>query len=233
MAKRLTNNIITGNDPHLRICFYYSPFFGQNIWRRGTTLTGERTKKDPAFTGFRQSSNRLKQASPIAASLYKQVPQQLKEYALYRTLTGEAIKMLKEGIEEAVILETLKKKYIDPLLDAPNKKSEKRTVKEPITRDRVKGMRDFISYPPMPSGSRKMTRTRRALLLQKIAAGQAAVEYFSSNDSDPQTCRNISAAAYKETQLPTIQNPRNKTTHGLIYLGRVPECKKLKIWLRL
>src|ERR1700722_13365502 len=98
MAKRLTNNIVTGNDPHLRMCFYYSPFFGQNIWRRGTTLTGERTKKDPAFTGFRQSSNRLKQASPIAASLYKQVPQQLKEFALYRTLTGEAIKMRKEGI---------------------------------------------------------------------------------------------------------------------------------------
>jgi hypothetical protein len=149
------------------------------------------------------------------------------------TLTGEAIKMLKEGLDEAMITEILKKKYIDPLLDAPSKKCENRTVKEPITRDRVKGLRDFISYPRMPSGVRKMTRTRRTLLLQKIAAGQAAVEYFSSNDSDPQTSRNISAANYNETQLPTIQNPRNKTTHGLIYLGRVPECKKLKIWLRL
>jgi hypothetical protein len=232
MAKRLTNNIITGNDPHLRICFYYSPFFGQNIWRRGTTLTGERTKKDPAFTGFRQSSNRLKQASPIAASLYKQVPQQLKEFALYRTLTGEAIKMLKEGIEAALITEILKKKYIDPLLDAPNKKSEIRTVKEPIRRDRVKGMRDFISYPPIHSGVRKITRTRRSFLLQKITSGQPASEYFSSNNSDPQTSRNISAATYNETNRPTESNPRNKTTHGLIYLGRLPECKKLKIWLR-
>ena len=145
MAKRLTYNIITGNDPRLGMCFYYSPYFDQNIWRRGSSLTGERTKKDPAFKGFRQSSNRLKEASPIAASLYKLVPEQVKQYALYRTLTGEAIKMLKEGMEAAVITETLKKKYIDPLLDAPKRKSENRTVKEPVTRDRVKGMTDFTS----------------------------------------------------------------------------------------
>src|SRR5271154_4445291 len=107
MAKRLTNNIITGNDPYLRMCFYYSPRFGMNIWRRGSALTGERTKKDPAFKGFRQSSSRLKEASPIAASLYKQVPVQVKQYDLYRTLTGEAIKMLKAGMEADMITETL------------------------------------------------------------------------------------------------------------------------------
>jgi hypothetical protein len=94
---------------------YYSPYFDQNIWRRGSSLTGERTKKDPAFKGFRQRSSRLKEASPIAASLYKRVHEQVKQYALYRTLTGEAIKMLKEGMQAAVITETLKKKYIDPL----------------------------------------------------------------------------------------------------------------------
>ena len=98
MGKRLTYNIITGNDPRLGLCLYYSPYFNQNIWRKSSSLTGERTKKDPAFKGFRQSINRMKEASPIAASLYKQVPVQVKQYALYRTLTGEAIKMLKEGI---------------------------------------------------------------------------------------------------------------------------------------
>ena len=137
------------------MCFYYSPYFDQNIWRRGSSLTGERTKKDPAFKGFRQSSNRLKEASPIAASLYKQVPEQVKQYALYRTLTGEAIKMLKEGMEAAVITETLKKKYIDPLLDAPKKKSGNRTTKEPVTRERVKGMTDFTVFPQMASWSEK------------------------------------------------------------------------------
>ncbi len=229
MAKRLTYNIITGNDPRLGMCFYYSPYFGQNIWRRGSSLTGERTKKDPAFKGFRQSSSRLKEASPIAASLYKLVPQQVKQYALYRTLTGEAIKMLKEGMEAAFITETLKKKYIDPLLDIPKKKSGKRAVKEPVPRDRVKGMTDFTAYPPMAPGVRKISRTHRSLLLQKITEGHSAIEYFPSTDPVPQVGRNVSASPLSEPEPP---NPRIKTTNGLIYLGRLPECKKLKIWVR-
>ena len=234
MAKRLTHNIITGNDPRLGLCFYYSPYFGLNILRQASTLTGERIKKDPAFKGLRQSINRMKEASPISASLYKQVPKQVKQYALYRTLTGEAIKMLKEGMQAAVITETLKKKYIDPLLDAPIKNSENRTVEEPVTRDRIKCMNDFTSYPRIPSEVRKITRTRRSLLLQKITEGQSAAEYFSSIDSDPlpQTGRNISESTFSES-LPTEEpKRRTKTTSGLIYLGRLPECKKLKIWLR-
>jgi hypothetical protein len=216
------------------MCLYYSPYFGLNIWRRASSLTGERTKKDPAFNRFRKSSSRLKKASLIAASLYKLVPGQVKQYALYRTLTGEAIKMLKEGMQAAVINETLKKKYIDPFLDAPKKNSENRTVEQPVTRDRVKGMTDFTSYPQIPSGVRKITRTRRSLLLQKITTGQSAVEYFSSTDSDPlpQTSRNVSESQFSEPEPPEKPKPRTKTTSGLIYFGRFPECKKLKIWVR-
>jgi hypothetical protein len=213
------------------MCFYYSPHFDQNIWRRGSSLTGERTKKDPAFKGFRQSSSRLKEASPIAASLYKLVPEQVKQFALYRTLTGEAIKMLKEGMEANVITETLKKKYINPLLETPKKNTENRTVKEPVIRDRVKGMTDFTSYPQMPSAVKKMTRSRRSLLLQKITEGQSAEEYFSSTNSEPllQTSRSVIESAISEQEPPKT---RTKTTNGLIYLGRLPECKKLKIWVR-
>jgi hypothetical protein len=216
------------------MCFYYSPHFGQNIWRRGSSLTGERTKKDAAFKGFRQSSSRLKEASPIAASLYKLVPEQIKQYALYRTLTGEAIKMLKEGMEAAVITETLKRKYIEPLLETPKKNSENWAVKEPASRDRVKGIADFTSSPQIPSAVRKITRTRRYLLLQKIREGQSTVEYFSSTDLHPlpQTGRNVSASPLSEPEPQKEPKPRTKTTSGLIYLGRLPECKKLKMWLR-
>ncbi|HEX3079618.1 MAG TPA: hypothetical protein VHQ04_04110 [Puia sp.] len=234
MAKRLTYNIITGNDTRLGMCLYYSPHFGLNIWRRTSSLTGERTRKDPAFKGFRKSSNRMKEASPIAASLYKLVPEQVKQYDIYRTLTGEAIKMLKEGIEAVVITETLKKKYIDPLLEAPKKKSENKTVEEPMTRGRVKGMTDFTSYPPIPSGVKKISRARRSLLLQKITEGHSVAEYFSSTDSDhlSQTNVNVSESPFVDTSQTQEPKPRTKTTSELIYLGRLPECKKLKIWLR-
>jgi hypothetical protein len=234
MAKRLTHNVITGNDPRLRICFYYSPYFDQNILRRGSSLTGERTKKDPAFKGFRQSSSRLMEASPIAASLYKMVPKQLRQYALYRTLTGDAIKMLKDGMAAAIITETLKKKYIDPLLDAPEKNSETRTVKELVSKDQVKGVSDFTSFPQIPSRARKFTRARRSYLLHKNEAGQSAMEYFSSTHSDLllQTSRIVSESPFSEPVPPEQLKPRTKTTSGMIYLGRLPECKKLKIWVR-
>ncbi|MEO7045288.1 MAG: hypothetical protein ABI091_08240, partial [Ferruginibacter sp.] len=234
MAKRATYNIITGNDPGLRMCFYYSPYFDQNICRRGSSLTGERTGKDPAFKGFRQSSSRLKEASPIAASLYSLVPTRVKQYALYRTLTGEAIKMLKEGMEAAAITETLKKKYIDPLLDAPEKNSGNRTAEEPLPGDRVKGMRDFTSYPQIPSGVRRITGVGRSLRLQKTTESQSAAGYFSFPGSDPlpQTGRNVSASPLSEPKPPEEPKLRTRTTSGLIYLGRLPACKKLKIWLR-
>ncbi len=212
------------------MCFYYSPHYGLNIWRRGSSLTGERTKTDPAFKGFRQSSSRLKQASPIAATLYKMVPGYVKQYSLYRTLTGEAIKLLKEGMESVVINETLKKKYITPLLESPKKQSENRTVEKPVTSDRVTCITDFTAYPQTLSVNRKMTRTRRSFLLQKITEGQSVVEYFSSKGSVPlrQPSRNISESQFSEPQQPKL---RTKTTNGLIYLGRLPECKKLKMWL--
>jgi len=176
----------------------------------------------------------MKEASPIAASLYKLVPEQIKQYSLYRTLTGEAIKMLKEGVEAVVISETLKKKYIDPLLDAPKKKSENKTVEEIVARGRVKSMTDFTSFPPIPSGLRKITRTRRSLLLKRITEGQPVAEYFSSADSDPlsQVSRNVSESPVSKQETPEKPKARTKTTSDLIYLGRLPECKKLKMWLR-
>ena len=56
-------------------------------------------------------------------------------------------------MEAAVITETLKKKYITPLLETPKERNPKdRTVEKPVTIDRVKGMRDFTAYPQTPSG---------------------------------------------------------------------------------
>jgi hypothetical protein len=53
------------------------------------------TKKDPAFKDFRASGNRMKEASPIAAELYNQIPKEQNNYSLYRYSTGEALKMIK------------------------------------------------------------------------------------------------------------------------------------------
>ncbi|MEJ0081493.1 MAG: hypothetical protein WDM78_11255 [Puia sp.] len=86
--------------------------------------------------------------------------------------------MLKEGMEAVVITGTLKKKYIDPLLDTPKKKSENRTVDGRSTNERLNGMTDFTSYPQIPARIRKMKRTRRSLLFKKMIEGHSAPEHF-------------------------------------------------------
>jgi hypothetical protein len=73
-----------------------------------------------------------------------------------------------------------------------------------------------------------------SLLLQKIKEGQSGAEYFSSAQLDPlpQISRNNSESPFSEPEPPGKPKSRTKTTSGLIYLGRLAECKKLKIWLR-
>jgi hypothetical protein len=105
----------TGSDGG--ICGYF--LHDQNIIRCASTRTGATIQENPAFDGFRKSSNRLKEAAPIAASLYNQLPKDQKQFSLYRLLTGETIKMIKEGMDKVLITELLFKQYIEPRLLHP------------------------------------------------------------------------------------------------------------------
>jgi len=112
MAIKKGNIIITGS--HGGLTGYISR--GTNIFRKSSSISPDRVKNDPSFRGFRESGNRMKKASPIAASLYRKIPQKKKEFAMYRLLTGEVIKMIKAGIKQQVIRRTLFNCYIAPLL---------------------------------------------------------------------------------------------------------------------
>jgi hypothetical protein len=78
--------------------------------RMKSSITAERIKKDPVYKGFRKSSGRMSEASPIASFVYNQLP--VKYYPLYREMTGKAILWLKEGISAAVIRERLVREYL-------------------------------------------------------------------------------------------------------------------------
>jgi hypothetical protein len=88
----------------------------QIVYRASSSLTGKRTKIDPAFVGFRRSSKRMKEAAPIASALYARLSKEQKQFALFRVLTGEVIVMLKEGIDKQQIREILFQRYIEPIL---------------------------------------------------------------------------------------------------------------------
>jgi hypothetical protein len=65
--------------------------------RKKSSLTGRRVKKDKAFTLTMAYSDLLKIASPIASVVYNQLPKETREHSYFRTLTGIAIRLIKEG----------------------------------------------------------------------------------------------------------------------------------------
>jgi hypothetical protein len=206
--KRIANNVITGIDRKLNLYFYYSPFSGKNIVRRCSSLTGERVKKDAAFRGFRESGNRMKEASPIAASLYKMVPEKIKQYSLYRLLTGEALKMLKAGKDTVTITEILKQIYIDPLLHEP--------------------VRERSRYFPIRSNSRRSLKSLQhttSNLLEKETM-PVSEQTIPVSDHPISMIDNTRSGSHQRTPIPKSKYPE------LIYFGRLRECKKLKWWIR-
>ncbi|MEO8583293.1 MAG: hypothetical protein ABI415_05825 [Flavitalea sp.] len=121
------NIVFTGTVDNMTAYFSKS---GQCIIRAKSSITGARIAKDPAFEGFRQSAVRMKDASPIASELYKQVPKNKKDFKLYRTLTGEALKMLKQKVSKKAIIENLQKFYINPLLNKRTRISKRKRIRQ-------------------------------------------------------------------------------------------------------
>ncbi len=205
MAKRLTNNVITGSDKRLGLYFYYSPFFGHNIIRKTTSLTGARVKTETAFKGFRESSNRMKQASPIAASLYRLISAECKQYSMYRLLTSEALKMIKKGLETEIIIETLTKIYIEPLIKDDQKPCKSRVVRKRHQNQVLQNADQTTEFQTASEFSNDQPRN-----------GSVRVRI-----SPPAQGKYKQASDTNEVKIP-----------GLIYLGRLPDCKNLKMWLR-
>ena len=230
--KRLADNVITGIDRKLNLYYYYSNYSGKNIVRRCTSLTGERVKKDAAFKGFRESGNRMKEASPIAASLYKMVPPEIKQYSLYRLLTGEALKMLKAGKDSATITETLKLIYIDPLLQNPAKDREYIERTRQKNRDNSSGLTDITRHFPIHSTGKSRLRRRRRSLQHTISnflekeTMLLSEPTISVSDDRISIIDNKQKEPHKPTPIPKTKYPE------LIYQGRLRECKKLKLWIR-
>lgn len=82
------------------------------IWyvRLRSSITTKRILKDPIFQGFRNSSVRMKDASPIASKVYRQLA--VKRYPLFREMTGKALLLLKSGLDPAAVEAELMSAYL-------------------------------------------------------------------------------------------------------------------------
>ncbi len=82
---------------------------GRFYQRRKSSLSRRRVKRDPAFANTMRCAKQLGQASKLAAEAYRTLPKKERQHELYRKLTGQAIQLLKEGMEEALIKEQLQR----------------------------------------------------------------------------------------------------------------------------
>ncbi len=95
------------------------------ICRFLTSHTRKRILKDPKFAEFRQCSRRMAKASRIGSAVYKALPENFRQFWMYRAFVGEAFKMLKDqGMTGEQVLESLFKTYAEVwYIKAETKKS--------------------------------------------------------------------------------------------------------------
>ena len=75
--------------------------------RTKSTLSGERVKNAPEFHQTMIYAGLLGRASKIGSQVYKSLPEKSRKADLYKTITGKAMKMLKNGMEENDIIDFL------------------------------------------------------------------------------------------------------------------------------
>lgn len=115
MAKQAGPFTITGTIENL--CFYEME--GQYYVRMKSSLTGKRVKKDPAFARTMQYAGWLKLAAKAASVFYRTIPKEERCRELYRKLTGKAMSLLKEGVQEEQLAVLLASREPGPAAAVP------------------------------------------------------------------------------------------------------------------
>jgi len=110
------------------ICYYRMN--GKYYARRKSTLSRKRVRRDPAFARTRRNAALLGQASRIAAGVYRLLPRVQKKLDLYRAMTGQAMELLKKGVDEAEVKAKLEQ--------AVKQNVRVKVSREPVVRLRAK-----------------------------------------------------------------------------------------------
>jgi len=100
------------------VCIYRMR--GEDFLRTPSSLTAEDVKTKPEFTQTMAWAERLKVASRLASAVYAMLAPSGRKHKLYRALTGQAIRLLRDGktegetVVELMLTIQLKKKKRTP-----------------------------------------------------------------------------------------------------------------------
>jgi hypothetical protein len=107
MARLLQPPPFTGT--YYGLCVY--KLRGQFYVRTKSSLESERVKTAPEFEKTRMYASLLGKASKIGSQVYRTLTENEKKKYSSQFLTGKAMKMLKAGIGESLIVDMLQREY--------------------------------------------------------------------------------------------------------------------------
>jgi hypothetical protein len=99
MAKQKGPRFITGTINGLT----YYKLNGRYYVRKKSSLSRKRVKRSPAFRRTMEYAELLGQASKLASAVYRMLPRQKQQVERYRALIGQAMQLLKEGLDAAEV----------------------------------------------------------------------------------------------------------------------------------
>lgn len=107
MAKQVGPVFLTGTVGNIT----YYKMDGQYYARSKSSLSRKRVKRSRSFKRTMEYADWLAQASKIAAAIYRLFPRKTRQHDDYRTITGQAMQLLKSGVEKEIVQELLEKEY--------------------------------------------------------------------------------------------------------------------------
>jgi hypothetical protein len=154
---------------------------GEQFARIKSSLSGKRVRSAKEFTKTMYHASLLGRASKIGSAVYNALPQDWRQFWMYRAFTGEAMKMMKEGMKEEEITAKLIEVYV------PKKRAQ--IVKTPARKKRAtRGILANNKVPYIVCSSDKVAKVGLYSTLQtsvsvKARAAPVKIESHGANQS--------------------------------------------------
>jgi hypothetical protein len=177
---------LTGPPPFVGTRFGITIYemWGAYYMRTKTSLDAERVKTDPAYRPLMKYAAMLSCASPIAAAIYRLLPAKGKKHSMYKTITGKAIQLLKQGCQPEEVGELLLREYVLPTIKDNSKKGAKQasSLRVPKPRLSLQGFSFAGEYYSMSEFSKLLStlnNIKRRRRKRKSAPGGSVLAYLA------------------------------------------------------
>jgi hypothetical protein len=135
---------------------------GENFARKKSSLTRKKVLQSPRFASTRYYAGLMARASAIGSFVYDGLPAYWRQGWMFRSFTGEALTLLKEGKTEADIQQLLYERYVKEVAD------KQRDSQQPLVVVETKIKRAYRKRDTAYWNNKTAKRQQRALRKQQL-----------------------------------------------------------------